>query len=219
MRAVGQELADSRKHRMQLQRESPALVLASASPTRASLLKDAGLVFTVVPASFNEARARRAARKKGASAGEAAALLAEGKALAVSAAMPEAMVIGADQILAAGETWLEKPAGPKQAAEQLRALRGREHQLASAVVVAMAGHVHFSRTCEATLRFFAFSDSLLEAVLERDSAAIGSSVGGYRLEGPGILLCEQIQGDHSTILGLPMLPLLAFLRTAGVLIA
>ncbi|MGH7117858.1 MAG: Maf family protein [Acetobacteraceae bacterium] len=204
---------------MRLQREWPALVLASTSPTRAKLLKDAGLAFTIVPASFNEVGARRAARENGASAQEAAAILAEGKALEVSAAMPEAMVIGADQILAAGESWLEKPVGQQQAAEQLRALRGREHHLASAVAVAAAGHVRFLHTCEATLRFLSFSDSLLEAVLQADRAAIGSSVGGYRLEGPGILLCEQIQGDHFTILGLPMLPLLAFLRTTGLLIA
>jgi len=204
---------------MPLQPEWPPLVLASASPARAKLLKETGLTFTVVPASFDERAARLAAREKGSSAAEAASVLAEGKASAVSIAMPEAIVIGADQILALGDNWFEKPTGREQAAEQLRALRGREHLLATAVAVARAGAVRFTHASEATLRFHSFSDSLLEAVLEADAAAIGSAVGGYRLEGPGILLCEEIRGDHFAILGLPMLPLLAFLRSEKLLTA
>ncbi len=205
---------------MSLQPEWPPLVLASASPTRASLLRSAGLAFTIAPAlAFDEAAARRAARENGCTAAEAARALAEGKAALVSAAMPAAMVLGADQILACGKTWFEKPAGRDEAREQLRALRGREHCLATAVAVARAGKLRFAHAAEAILRFRQFSDALLEAVLEADAAAIGSSVGGYRLEGPGILLCEEILGDHFTILGLPLLPLLAFLRREGVLIA
>ncbi len=203
---------------MSLQRELPALVLASASAARAKLLRDAGLRFTVVPASFDEAGARRAACKVGRNAAEAALELAEGKALLVSGEEPEAMVLGADQVLACEGAWFKKPASREEAAEQLRALRGREHRLVSAVACATAGKVCWSHVSEARLHFRNFSDEVLSGVLEADEAAIGTSVGGYRLEGPGVLLCQAIKGDHFTILGLPLLPLLQFLRGVRVLI-
>lgn len=201
-----------------LQHEKPPLVLASGSATRARLLADAGLDFTVLPTGFDEGAELRRARQQGCSAAEAARLLATGKAAAASRLHPDAMVVGADQILAFGETWLERPAGRTEAAEQLRMLRGQEHLLASAVVCTGAGVVRFSHVSEARLRFRDYSDALIEAVLEADAPAIGTSVGSYRLEGPGILLCQEISGDHSTILGLPMLPLLGFLREAGIVI-
>lgn len=205
-----------------LQRDKPPLVLASGSATRARLLVDAGLDFTALPSGFDETTARERARARGCSAAEAASLLATGKAAAASRLRPDAMVVAADQILALGDTlgeiWLERPAGRTEAAEQLRLLRGQEHLLVSAVVCTEAGIVRFSHVSEARLRFRNYSDPLIEAVLEADATAIGSSVGGYRLEGPGILLCHEISGDHSTILGLPMLPLLGFLRQAGIVI-
>ncbi|MGH7071267.1 MAG: Maf family protein [Acetobacteraceae bacterium] len=201
-----------------LQHEKPPLVLASGSATRARLLADAGLDFTVLPTGFDEGAERRRARQQGCSAAEAARLLATGKAAAAGRLHPDAMVVAADQILAFGETWLERPAGRTEATEQLRMLRGQEHLLASAVVCTGEGVVRFSHVSEARLRFRNYSDALIEAVLEADAPAIGSSVGSYRLEGPGILLCQEIFGDHSTILGLPMLPLLGFLREAGIVL-
>ncbi|MGH7049464.1 MAG: Maf family protein [Acetobacteraceae bacterium] len=203
---------------MSLQREKPPLVLASGSAARARLLAEAGLRFAIRPADFDEAMGRLAARAQGGSAAKAARQLAIGKALLVSRLHPDCMVIAADQILSLGDTWLEKPAGRAEAAGQLRMLRGREHLLASAVVCATAGSVQFHHVSEARLRFRNYSDALIEAVLTADAASVGSSVGGYRLEGPGILLCEEIAGDFSTILGLPLLPLLGFLRAAGILI-
>ncbi|MGH7078981.1 MAG: Maf family protein [Acetobacteraceae bacterium] len=207
---------------MSLQREKPPLVLASGSAARARLLAEAGLRFEIRPADFDEATARKAARAQGCTASEAACQLAIGKALLVSRLHPGSMVIAADQILslgdAPGDIWLEKPAGRAEAAGQLRMLRGREHVLASAVVCATAGTLKFRHVGEAGLRFRNYSDALLEAVLTADAASVGSSVGGYRLEGPGILLCEAIEGDFPTILGLPLLPLLGFLRAAGIII-
>ncbi|MGH7104855.1 MAG: Maf family protein [Acetobacteraceae bacterium] len=203
---------------MSLQRDKPPLVLASGSAARARLLAEAGLRCEIRPADFAEAMVRKAARDQGCSAAEAARKLAIGKALLVSRLRPEAMVIAADQILALGDGWLEKPPGRAEAADQLRLLRGREHLLVSAVVCATGGTVKFRHVSEAKLRFRNYSDALIEAVLTLDAAAIGSSVGGYRLEGPGILLCEEITGDFSTILGLPLLPLLGFLRDEGIII-
>lgn len=201
---------------MSLQRENPPLVLASGSAVRARLLAGAGLRFEIQPADFDEATARKAARDQGCSPAEAARQLAIGKAMIASRRRPETMVIAADQILALGDAWLEKPASRGEAASQLGMLRGREHLLLSAVVCATAGTLRWSHVNEAKLRFRNYSDALLEAVLTVDAAFVGSSVGGYRLEGPGILLCEAIAGDFSTILGLPLLPLLGFLRDQGI---
>ncbi len=203
---------------MALQRERPELVLASGSAARAMLLGAAGLRFRVAPAALDEQAVREAARGAGTEAAGAAAALAEAKARAGSEAAPEALVIGADQILACEGRWFEKPAGRAEAARQLRMLRGRTHLLASAVACARKGEVLWHAVAEARLAFRDFSDDVLEAILEADAAAIGSSVGGYRLEGPGVQLCERIEGDHFTILGLPLLPLLQFLRAEGVLL-
>jgi nucleoside triphosphate pyrophosphatase len=202
---------------MTLHRERPELVLASGSAARAMLLAGAGLRFGVAPAALNEAAVRDAAHAAGADAQGAALALAEAKARAGSEAAPQALVIGADQILTCEGRWFEKPAGRAEAAGQLRALRGRTHLLATAVACARGGAVVWRAAAEARLTFRHFSDAALEAVLDADAAAIGSSVGGYRLEGPGVQLCERIEGDHFTILGLPLLPLLGFLRREGVL--
>jgi septum formation protein len=203
---------------MPLQRERPALVLASGSAARAMLLRAAGLCFQVAPATVDEAALRDAMHEAGAAADVAAMALAEAKARAGSEAAPRALVIGADQILACEGRWFEKPAGRAEAAGQLRMLRGRTHLLAAAVACASDGAVVWRAAAQARLAFRDFSDAALEAVLEADEAAIGSSVGGYRLEGPGVQLCERIEGDHFTVLGLPLLPLLGFLRAEGLLL-
>lgn len=207
-----------RPKRMALQRERPELVLASGSAARAMLLRSAGLRFRVAPVALDEGAIRDAARRAGEDAGQAAMALAAAKALTGSEAAPEALVIGADQVLACEGRWFEKPAGKQEAAEQLRMLRGRTHVLATALAGASGGEVVWRMVAEARLTFRRFSDELLEGVLKADAASIGSSVGGYRLEGPGVLLCERIEGDHFTILGLPLLPLLGFLRERGVLV-
>jgi [pyruvate, water dikinase]-phosphate phosphotransferase / [pyruvate, water dikinase] kinase len=194
----------SNEGRMGLQRDAPALVLASGSITRAALLAAAGLRFSILVPAFDERPPREAAERTGRGAGETALLLAEGKARAVSETMPAGVVVGADQILACDHQWFEKPTNRAEAAEQLRALRGRVHRLATAVACASAARN--------------FSEEVLQSVLDADTTVIGSSVGGYRLEGPGVQLCKAIEGDHFTILGLPLLPLLGFLRECGVLV-
>ncbi|MGH7056309.1 MAG: Maf family protein [Acetobacteraceae bacterium] len=203
---------------MPLQRERPELVLASASTARAMLLAGAGLAFAVHPAIFDEPSVREDARGRGLNARETALLLAAGKAEAVSRERPEALVIGGDQVLVCGDVWFTKSAGRAEAADQLRALRGRTHRLLTAVACRRAGEPGWEAVEEARVTFRDYSDALLEAVLEADGGAIGASVGSYRLEGPGVQLCERIEGDHSSILGLPLLPLLRHLRARGVLL-
>jgi septum formation protein len=202
---------------MGLQREGPGLVLASSSPTRAMLLRSAGLRFSVAPSAFDEAGIRERAWREGWDASQAAIALAEAKARTVSEQAPEALVIGADQILACDRAWFTKPLSRLEAAEQLRALRGRTHALATAVACATAGNVVWRFGTEAKVTLRNFSDLVLESVLDADPTVIGNSVGGYRLEGPGVLLCERIEGDHFTVLGLPLLPLLQFLREQTIL--
>ena len=203
---------------MALQPDRPELVLASGSAARARLLRDAGLRFRAMPVVLDEESVREAARSAGAKAGQAAIALAKAKALAGSEMAPEALVIGADQILVCAGHWFEKPAGRAEAGEQLRMLRGRTHLLATAVACAKGGKMLWHDVAEARLTFRDFSDAAMESVLEADAEAVGGSVGGYRIEGPGILLCERIEGDHFTILGLPLLPLLGFLRMQGMLL-
>jgi septum formation protein len=203
---------------MALQPDRPELVLASGSAARVKLLRGAGLRFRAIPVALDEEPVREAARGAGAGAAEAAIALAKAKARAGSEMAPEALVIGADQILVCAGHWLKKPAGRAEAAAQLRMLRGRRHHLATAVACTQGGKMLWHSVSEAWLTFRDFSDAALESVLEADAAAVGSSVGGYRIEGPGVLLCERIEGDHFTILGLPLLPLLGFLRMQGMLL-
>lgn len=203
---------------MPLQREQPELVLASGSTTRAMLLAGAGLVFAVHPARFDEVATRGEARAKAMSDRETAMLLAAGKAEAVSVTRPEALVIGADQLLVLGDAWFTKPGNRAEAVEQLRALRGRTHRLVTAVACRGGGEPPWGAIEEARVTFRDYSDAALEAVLEADGGVIGTSVGSYRLEGPGVELCERVEGDHFAILGLPLFPLLRHLREIGILL-
>ena len=149
--------------------------------------------------------------------GEIAGLLAREKALFVSSKNPGRTVIGADQTLALGERLFSKPSGRAQAAEQLRLLAGNSHALHSAVAVARDGKIVFADVSVATLTMRKLSDSEIEAYLDAAGEAVTSSVGAYQLEGLGVHLFERIEGDHFTILGLPLLPLLAFLRSERLL--
>ncbi|HTS93480.1 MAG TPA: nucleoside triphosphate pyrophosphatase [Stellaceae bacterium] len=197
---------------------APPLVLASASSTRRRLLAESGVVVCVDPASIPETEMIAASRAKGASAGDCAVLLAEAKAAEVSARHPRAFVIGADQMLDCEGDWLEKPLDLGAARAQLARLRGRTHRLFSAVAVLRDGRRLWSALDRAALTMRPFSDAFLDDYLARTGDDALHSVGAYRLEGLGAQLFERIEGDFFTILGLPLLPLLGFLREEGALI-
>ncbi len=186
------------------------LVLASKSSVRRALLAAAGIAIEVRPAEIEE----RAIETKAAAAGPSAvaAVLARAKASAVAAQLPGRLVLGADQTLALGAQRFSKPANQAAAAAQLRALRGKPHALHSALAVARDGRVVFEHTDMARLTMRAFSDEFLQEYLDAAGETVTASVGGYQLEGLGIQLFERIEGDYFTILGLPLLPLLEFLR-------
>ena len=200
---------------MTLWRGKHPLVLASQSPTRQALLANAGIDFEAVAAEIDERAVQQAS---GLSApGDIAALLAREKALSVSSRQPGKYVIGADQTLAQGERLFSKPAGRSQAAEQLCALAGRIHQLHSAVAVARDGTILFEAVAIAAMTMRRLGEAEIDAYLDQAGEAVTSSVGAYQLEGLGVHLFERIEGDHFTILGLPLLPLLAFLRSERLL--
>lgn len=193
------------------------LVLASQSHVRRTLLEAAHLPVEIKPASLDERAIEMRAGPIGPA--KAAALLAREKALSVAAGMPGRLVLGADQTLALGERRFSKPKDRAGAREQLKALRGKTHQLHSAIAVAHDGEVLFEHVGDARLTMRDFSDAFLESYLGEAGDAVAASVGGYQLESVGIQLFEQIEGSHFTILGLPLLPLLHWLRQNGVLAA
>lgn len=196
---------------------SDRIVLASASPTRRALLAAAGVGFEAAPAAVDEADLRQRGREAGWTAVDCALALAEAKARAVAAVRPEALVIGADQILDCGGRWLEKPADTAAARAQLLALRGETHELATAVCVVRNGECLWRRTSRPRLTMRHFSDGFLDAYLAAEGAAVLGSVGAYRLEGLGAQLFSHVEGDHFAILGLPLIDLLGFLRDCGAL--
>jgi septum formation protein len=200
---------------MTLWRGKYPLILASQSRARQALLTNAGIGFEAVTAEIDERAVQQAS---GLSApGEIASLLAREKALSVSARQPGKFVIGADQTLALGERLFSKPAGRAQAAEQLRALAGRSHELHSAVAVARDGKILFEAVAVAGMTMRRLGAAEIDVYLDEAGDAVTSSVGAYQLEGLGVHLFERIEGDHFTILGLPLLPLLAFLRSERLL--
>lgn len=192
------------------------LVLASASATRAALLAAAGVAATIAPARVDEDEIRRAMRAAGAGADDAALHLARLKAERVARHHPGALVIGADQILECGGAWYEKPRDRDHARAQLAALRGRRHALATAVVVLRDGTRLWHHQARPELTMRTFTDAFLERYLDDAGPGVTDTVGAYRVEGLGIQLFERIAGDHFAVLGLPLLPLLAFLRGHGV---
>ena len=191
------------------------LVLASQSEARQTLLVNAGLGFESDQADIDE---RAIQASSGLSApGEIAGLLAREKARSVSGRRPSQYVVGADQTLALGARIFNKPAGRAQAAEQLRALSGHCHELHAAVAVARGGKLLFEHVSIARMTMRRLNDVEIDSYLEKAGNVVTSSVGAYQLEGLGIYLFERIEGDHFTILGLPLLELLAFLRSEHLL--
>ena len=186
------------------------LVLASKSTARLALLAAAGIAVEVLRADIDERGVE--AKAPAQDAGAAAALLAREKARAVAGLRPGRMVLGADQTLALDARRFSKPADRAAAAEQLSALRGRTHALHSALAVVRDRDVLFEHTDAAHLTMRSFSDKFLDEYLDAAGDTATASVGGYQLEKPGIQLFERIEGDYFTILGLPLLPLLEFLR-------
>jgi len=194
--------------------ESP-LILATQSRARQMLLTNAGLDFEAVPADIDERGIQQSSGLT--SPGDIAALLAREKARAVSGQRPGQFVVGADQTLALGTRLFSKPTGKVQAAEQLRALAGNRHELHSAVAVARNGNILFETVSTAGMIMRPLTGAEIEAYLNAAGEAVTSSVGAYQLEGFGVHLFERVEGDHFTILGLPLLQLLAFLRSEQLL--
>jgi len=201
-----------------IQAASPPILLASASVARRAVLSQAGLRFDTRVAGVDEAAIKESARAAAMPAEDAAILLAEAKAERIAARAPEALVIGADQLLVCEGQWFDKPPDIAAARSQLQRLRGREHELVTALVCHRAGQRIWQHVAKPRLRMRDFSDAFLDAYLAAEGDALLTSVGAYRLEGLGVHLFDRIEGDQPAILGLPLLPLLGFLRQHGVLL-
>jgi len=193
------------------------LVLASQSVVRRTLLTAVGVPLEVRAAELDERSLEAAAPSLPTS--EIARILAREKASLVARSWPGRLVLGADQTLGCGAERFAKPSDRATARAQLSVLRGRTHELHAAIAFVQDTTVLFEYVETARLTMRAFSDSFLDRYLEDAGAAATTSVGAYQLEGPGIQLFEQIDGDHFTILGLPLMPALAFLRRRGCLMA
>ncbi|MBN8959425.1 MAG: septum formation protein Maf [Rhizobiales bacterium] len=193
------------------------LVLASKSAVRRVIVENAGIPVAVHPADIDERMLE--SRMKSAGPREVAQALALAKAQAVSAMLPGRLVLGADQTLALGDTVFYKPADKDAARSQLQTLRGATHTLHAGIALVEDGAEVFAHTAVAQLTMRQFSDDFLEAYLSAAGDAVLHSVGAYQIEGAGIHLFDRIDGDQFTIMGLPLLPLLNFLRGWGYLAA
>ena len=191
------------------------LVLASQSRTRQMLLTNAGLAFETMPADIDERGIQQISKLS--APGDIAGLLAREKARFVSARKAGHYVVGADQTLALRNRLFNKPGSPAAAAEQIRALAGQTHELHSAIAVVLDGQILFETVAVARMSMRPLGDDAIRGYLDAAGEAVTSSVGAYQLEGLGVHLFEEIDGDHFTILGLPLLPLLAFLRARNLI--
>lgn len=197
---------------------STPIVLASASMTRRRLLEGAGVPHIVVPSRVDEDEIKIGLRAEGATGAEIAEVLAEAKAAYVARKHPEALVLGADQVLeCAGETY-DKPVGRADAFAQLQALRGKRHELVSYAVMVRGGARIWQAVDRAVLEIRGdATDAFFESYIDAAGDDVFNGPGGYRIESLGAQLFSRIDGSHFTILGLPMLPLLDYLRANGVL--
>jgi septum formation protein len=194
------------------------LVLASQSASRRAMLDAAGVPHEAVAAQVDEATAKESLIAAGTSPRDLADALAELKALKVSRLVPQALVLGGDSVVALDDgTLLDKPVSREDAAQHLRAMSGRHHDLYSAAVIAEQGGAVWRHVDRARMHVRTLSEDFIQSYLDAEWPAIGGCVGCYRMEGPGVQLFARVEGSHFTILGMPMLPLLDYLRTRKVL--
>ncbi len=194
------------------------LLLASQSAARRAMLHAAGIDHDAMASGVDEEAAKAALRADGLSPRDLADALAELKALRISKRVPGAMVLGGDQTLALDDgTMLDKPADRAAAADQLRLLSGRTHILHSAAVIVEAGQPVWRHVDRAKMTVRSLSEAFIQSYLDLEYDQIAGCVGGYRIEGPGVQLFARVEGSHFTILGLPLLPLLDYLRIRGVI--
>lgn len=200
-----------------IQADDPQLILASQSLARRAVLDAAGLRYVARPAAVDEAAIKEAAQAEVIPAADAALMLADAKAERIARRDPEALVIGCDQLLVCEGAWFDKPADVAAARQQLLRLKGRRHELVTAVVCHRHGGRIWQHVATPQLAMRDFSDAFLDAYLAAEGDRLTQSVGAYRLEGPGIQLFSRVEGEHAAILGLPLLALLDFLRQHRVL--
>lgn len=193
------------------------LILASTSPIRLQMLRAAGLTVEATAPRVDEASIRDALVAEGAHPRDIADALAEMKARKVAKKRPGDLVLGCDQVLELDREIFAKPETPDEARNQLRQLRGKSHKLQSAIVAYESAEPVWRHTAEARLTMHQISDAYLDDYVARNWESIRHSVGGYKIEEEGVRLFSAISGDHFTILGLPLLPLLAWLETRGMI--
>ena len=193
-----------------------ALVLASASRARSDMLRNAGVVFAVQPARVDEVAIKEGMQADGAPPVDAAQALADLKAMRVTPDEPDALVIGADQILECDGVWFDKPESMEDAKKQLETLSGRTHHLHTAATVVREGSVIWRDATDVSLTMRALSATFIADYLAAEGETVLQSVGAYQIEGRGAQLFAGLRGDFFSILGLPLLPLLGFLRGHGV---
>ena len=196
---------------------SSSLILASASETRQALLRQAGIAHEAIAARVDEDAVKQSLLAEGASPRDIADALAELKARKISDKHPGAMVIGCDQVLNFNGSILSKPTSKKDAIDQLTAMQGKSHELLSAVVICEGSRPVWREVAKVTLVMRPLSGDYIQAYVDRNWDSIQHSVGGYKLEEEGVRLFTHIKGDYFTVLGLPMLSLISYLNTRGIL--
>lgn len=197
--------------------DAPPVILASGSAFRARMLKSAGVCFSTIVPGVDEPAVRESLQAEGARVEDVAIALGELKALAVSRSHADALVIGSDQMLECNGVWFEKPADRDHARVSLIALSGREHRLVTSAVVARNGSRIWHTVGVVTMHMRPLSETFIDQYLDAMGGAATQSVGAYQLEALGSQLFTAVEGDYFTVLGLPLLPLLGFLRSHGVL--
>ena len=192
------------------------LILASGSKTRARMLRGAGVAIEIAIPAIDEPELMASLKASGATTSRVAEVLAEMKAKRIAPRFPARFVLGCDQMLECDGLWLDKPADRAHAREQLKMLRGQSHSLVTSAVLVRDEERLWHHTDRAEMRMRDFSDEFLEHYLEQAGEDILRSVGAYQLEGIGAQLFQRVSGDFFTILGLPLLPVLAILRAHGI---